>query len=246
VIKSRTTFLLLCGIFSSLLYAAMTVFISLLWDDYRSASQTISELSAIGAPTRSVWVLSGLLYTALVIGFGWGVWTLGTRNRSLRVAGALLLVYGGFGLVWPFAPMHLREAIAAGGATFSDTLHLITGGVTVVVMLLAIGFAAAALSPGFRVFSLVTAVILLAFGVLTSLDAPKLSANMPTPWIGVWERISVGAFMLWVTAFAAVLLRRAPSAERLQRLPDDGGRGGTRRDNQPLARPEPDEVKHVA
>ena len=49
--------LLLCGILSSMLYVAMTVFAAAEWPGYSSAAQTISELSAIGAPTRSMWVL---------------------------------------------------------------------------------------------------------------------------------------------------------------------------------------------
>lgn len=42
--------LLVCGIVSSLLYLAMNVFVAMQWEGYSSASQTISELSAIGAP----------------------------------------------------------------------------------------------------------------------------------------------------------------------------------------------------
>jgi hypothetical protein len=51
--------LLACGILSSLLYAAMNVFVPMLWDGYTMASQTVSELSAIGAPTRTLWVRLG-------------------------------------------------------------------------------------------------------------------------------------------------------------------------------------------
>jgi len=57
---------LICGVLSSLLYAAMTVFIAMQWEGYSSASQTVSELSAIGAPTRSLWLLPGALYTVMV------------------------------------------------------------------------------------------------------------------------------------------------------------------------------------
>ena len=46
--------LLVCGILSSLLYVAMTIFVAMQWEGYSSISQTISELSAIGAPTRSL------------------------------------------------------------------------------------------------------------------------------------------------------------------------------------------------
>jgi hypothetical protein len=54
----------------------------------------------------------------------------------------------------------------------------------------------------------VTLIVLVAFGVLTGLDAPKLQANLPTPWVGVWERISVAADMLWVAVLAITLMRR--------------------------------------
>ena len=47
----------MCGILSSLLYVVMNVFVAMEWEGYSSASQTVSELSAIGAPRRSLWVL---------------------------------------------------------------------------------------------------------------------------------------------------------------------------------------------
>jgi CubicO group peptidase (beta-lactamase class C family) len=200
--------LLVCGILSSMLYAAMTVFIAQQWPGYSSASQTISELSAIGAPTRSLWLLPGAVYTGLVMAFGWGVWTLAGRNRRLRISGGLILAYGSLGLLWPFAPMHLRDVLAAGGSTLSDTLHIALSSVTVLLMLLAIGFGSAAFGRRFRIFSVATLVTLFTFGALTFFDAPRVAANLPTPWIGVWERINVGMFLLWVVGLATVLLRR--------------------------------------
>ena len=83
----------------------MNVFVAMQWEDYSSFSQTVSELSAIDAPTRPLWV------------------------------------------------------------------------------------------------------ILLAFGVLTGMDGPRVQANLPTPWLGVWERISIAADMLWVAVLAITLLR---------------------------------------
>jgi hypothetical protein len=194
--------LLLCGILSSLLYAAMTVFVAMQWTDYSSASQTISELSAIGAPTRTLWMLPGAIYTVLVTAFGFGVWTSAGHNRSLRAAGGLIVSYGALGLVWPFAPMHLRETLAAGGGTLSDTAHLALGAVTVSLMLLAMGIGASAFGSRFRFYSIASLVILFACGALTFLDAPGVAANLPTPWIGVWERINIGVFLLWVIVLA--------------------------------------------
>ena len=202
---------LVCGILSSMLYVAMMVFIAMQWDGYSSASQTISELSAIGAPTRSLWVLPAAFYTVLVTAFGWGVWKSAGRIRALRIVGGLIVAYGALGLVWPFAPMHLREELAAGGGTLSDTMHLVLASVTVVLMLLAMMFGAAALGKRFRLYSIASLVILAAFGVLTFLDAPRIVANAPTPWIGVWERINVGVFLLWVVVLATALLRAKDS-----------------------------------
>jgi Protein of unknown function (DUF998) len=191
---------------SSLLYLAMTVVVAMQWDGYSSASQTISELSAIGAPTRSLWVVTAAVYTVLVTAFGWGIWKSAGRIHTLRIVGALIVCYGALGLVWPFAPMHPRETLAAGGGTLSDTLHIVLASVTVLLMLLAIAFGAPAFGNRFRLYSLASLAILIAFGALTFVAAPRIAANLPTPWIGVWERINVGVFLLWVVVLATTLL----------------------------------------
>ena len=54
-------FLYGCGILAAGLYAAMTLVVGALWEGCSAASQTISELSAIGAPTRTLWILLGTL-----------------------------------------------------------------------------------------------------------------------------------------------------------------------------------------
>src|SRR5689334_22093392 len=157
--------LLLCGLMSSLLYAAMTAFIPMLWDGYRSFSQTISELSAIDAPTRTIWVPLGLVYTVLVTLFGLGVWAFDRRNQSLRVVGALLIFNGVFGLGW--LPMHQRAVLAAGGATVTDTMHIAWAVVTSIVLVSEIGFGAAAFSSRFCLYSIATMALLFIFGALT-------------------------------------------------------------------------------
>ncbi|HEY9489934.1 MAG TPA: DUF998 domain-containing protein [Chryseosolibacter sp.] len=200
--------LLFCGIISSLLYVAVNIIVPMYWDSYDVASQTVSELSAIGAPTRELWTVLCTPYTFLMIAFAWGVWISSKQNRNMRIAGGLLLAYGAVGLFWPFAPMHLRESLASGGGTFSDTMHIALGAVTEVIFLLALGFAAVALGKPFRYYSIATFVVLLVFGVLTFLDAPGIAANQPTPLIGIWERINIGVFLLWVVVLAIILLKK--------------------------------------
>jgi hypothetical protein len=203
--ESRRKALLVCGIASSLLYAVMIWAIR--YEGYSLVSQVPSELTAIGAPTERLWAWLGPIYTVLIAAFGWGIWRSAWRNRAVRIVGGLILAYASLGILWPFAAMHQREVLAAGGGTLSDTMHVVLGGLTVFLMFLAIGFGAAAFGKRFRLYSIASIVVLLAFGVLTFLEAPRLQANLPTPWIGLWERINISVFLLWVVVLATMLWR---------------------------------------
>ena len=197
--------LLACGVLSSLLYVAMNIVVPMQWEGYSSASQMVSELSAIGAPTRRLWVQLSIAYGALFTAFSWGVWQSARRGGPLRIVGGLMLAGALVGFAWP--PMHLREVLAAGEGTLTDTMHIVFTMVWGLLVLLAMGFGAAAFGRRFRLYSIATMVIVLVFGTLTGMDGPRISANLPTPWAGVWERISIGAFMLWVAVLSIGLLR---------------------------------------
>lgn len=125
----------------------------------------------------------------------------------MNTVGILLFLYGLLSFLWPFAPMHQREVLAAGGASLRDTMHLILASVTVFFMVLAMAFGAAAFGRSFRLYSVITILVMLVFGVLTALDAPKVQANLPTPYAGLWERINIGAFLLWVIVLAVYCYR---------------------------------------
>ena len=129
-----------------------------------------------------------------------------------------MVAHGIVGLFWP--PMHPRGT----EFTLTDTMHIVFAMVTVLLMLLAIGFGAAAFGKRFRLYSIATIALLVVTGALIGLDAPRIAANLPTPWVGVWERINIGVFLLWVVALAIALLR-APMKQP-QGAP--GGRSGSR------------------
>jgi len=200
--------LLACGIVSSVWYVALNVLAPLQWPEYSIVNQTVSELSAIGAPTRSLWVVSVVPYLLLFAAFGFGVLASAGDSRALRAAGGLMFFYCAFNVWWP--PMHTREVLAAGGATLTDTLHLVWAGVVTALFLATMGCVAAAFAGRFRLITMVGVTLLLVFGGLTALLAPGVSDGLPTPWIGVWERITVGIFLGWIAAFAWVLIRREP------------------------------------
>ena len=198
--------LLICGILSSLWYIAINIFVPTLYEGYSMMSLTVSELSAIGAPTRILWVLLATLYPLLFSAFGWGVLQSAEGNRSLHVAGKIIIVYSIMNFYWP--PMHQREVIAAGGGTLTDTLHIVWAIISLLFMMLLMGFGLAGIGKRFRLYTIVTWVAFIVFGILTWMESPGIEANLATPWIGVWERINIGAFMLWVLILAIVLLRK--------------------------------------
>jgi hypothetical protein len=200
-----TTILLTCGILSSLWYLAVNIIVPMQDDHYNSITQTVSELSAIGVPTRVLWVLLCPLFTLLYIAFGWGVWQVSPGNRSIRVISILIILYGVMNIYWP--PMHQREVIAAGGGTLTDTLHIGWAMITLVFNMLIMGFGAAALGKRFRIYTFATWVVYIVFGVLTFMESPGIEAGLPTPGIGIWERINISASMLWVIVLAVVLMR---------------------------------------
>ena len=200
-------YLLTCGVLSSLLYIAMNAFIPLLYDGYSFQSHTVSELSAIGAPTRQIWVPLAFVYTLLFAAFGFGVLKSANGNRHLRTLAIIIFVYCAWNFYWP--PMHQRGI----ETSLTDTLHIVWASVTVILMMLMMGFGAAALGTKFRVYTIATMILLMGFGFMTSLDAPKIPDNLPTPLLGIWERVLIALFMLWVVVLA-IILRHRETASR--------------------------------
>jgi hypothetical protein len=212
----RTTILLVCGVLASLLYAVTALVAAARWDDYSATSQTISELFALGAPSASLVVPLFLAHDLLVIAFAVGLWSAPPPRRALRVTAVLLSANGATGLVaTAFFPIHLREV----PGTLTDTMHAVLTAVIVLFILLAIGFAGAAFGGWFCGYSVATLVILVVFGALAGTQGPTLAANEPTPWLGVFERINIGGYLLWLAVLAVVLLRGGA-----QPRPDNAGR----------------------
>jgi CubicO group peptidase (beta-lactamase class C family) len=203
--------LLACGVLASLLYVITDLLGGLRYDGYSFTSQAISELGAIGAPTKSFVDPLFIAYNVLVLAFGVGVLGIGAgRRRTLRTTAVLLLAAALTGLVASvffsrFFSMDQRGA----GSMEGDLPHVVLAGVQLLLQLLAIGFGAFALGRRFRVYSLATLVTVLVLTAMTVPYAARLAVGEATPGLGIIERADVYALMLWLAVLAIALLRGA-------------------------------------
>ncbi|MCW5899527.1 MAG: DUF998 domain-containing protein [Flavobacteriales bacterium] len=194
--------LLLCGAISSLWYVVINAIVPMFYPGYSVISVTPSELSAIGAPTRLLWVLLVLPYPLLMSALGWGLVRQTVGDRRLRIVGILTIAYGIFNFYWP--PMHMRGI----EPSLTDTLHIVWAAITMFFMWTLMILGALSLGRGFRIVTIAAIVAHVVFGLLTSSQAPNIPIDGPTPTIGLWERINIAIFMVWVVVFVLQLLRR--------------------------------------
>jgi hypothetical protein len=144
------------------------------------------------------------MYGALTLLFGVGVLLHAHGvSRALSVAGAALIAYAAIGLTGPtLFEMHPR-----GTAGVSDLPHIVLTMVISMFVLIAIGSGAFGSDRRFRMYSMVTIGIVIAFGALTGFAGRNMAAGLPTPGFGLLERINIYATMLWIAMLAVTLLR---------------------------------------
>ena len=200
-------------------YVAADVISSLRYEGYEYHGQAISELAAVGAPSRPLFVAFMLAYNALLLAFTAGIWRTAHGKRAVYYMVAAFVAnvaVGMFGLL--LFNMDQRGA----EETFRGSLHGPATLVESVFIMASMAFAAAAYGKTFRVYSIVTIVVLIVFGIWTSFDITAISNNEATPWMGIKERINVYAYLLWVAVLAVLLWRRGrphphPSPDELER-----------------------------
>lgn len=207
--------LLACGVLSSIVYLAADVLAEIFHGGYHNfTAQAISEMMASGAPTeRLVDPIYLFLYGPLLMAFGVGVWMSPGPTRLMRLTGALVIASGLLGLSGPtLFEMNLR---GSGGDPRADVLHIALTGLLSLVIMSFIATGAFVRGRRFRVYSFVTIAVMLVFGALTGLASQPMAVGQPTPWLGVLERITIGASLLWVALLAIALIRLPqPAAAR--------------------------------
>jgi len=198
-------FLLVCGVLSPILYALADALAGLRLEGYSFRDQTISELGAIGAPSRPLFSALLVLAYLLLVAFGVGVRRFDPSSRLLRVAGALIVGLGVLAIaVGQLVSMRPRGADQG----LAGTLHLAEGAVAMALVFAVMGLSAAAVGRRFRLYTIAVIVGMVVFGAWSAMDIPRVEAGLVTPWGGVKERIWWYGYQSWFAILALTLLRR--------------------------------------
>ncbi|MDI5892835.1 DUF998 domain-containing protein [Halomonas rhizosphaerae] len=198
--------LLICGIIAALCFVATDIAGAILYPDYSFSDQAVSELFAIGAPTSRIVAPLFTLSSFLLMAFAIGVWLSSGHSRLLRLMAAMFAGSALIGVIlWNFFPMHMRGA----EPTFTDTMHLILA--TNPFVVLSIVFAVAVFRGWFRLYTVATFVMLLLPAVFAFQYAMEVQENLPTPGLGLGERVAQYAYALWQSTLAIVLRRKRNS-----------------------------------
>lgn len=193
--------LLSCGIASSLIYAVTEIIASQRYAGYVWTARMVSDLFAVSAPTRDFVTMPMLGYNVLIMAFGAGVW-LRSGNRLLRWAGVTFVAYGIAGMLGFFI-FSLDYTVKGSGAD----MHMVMTFLLILFMFAFIVLAAVGSGRAFRIYSAVTTLVIIGGAAMAGSQIPKIEAHMPTPGLGIWERLNIYSMLLWVAVFAVMLMR---------------------------------------
>lgn len=196
--------LLLCAIGAGVVTGAIDLIAGALRPGYNFAFQSISVLSAPGAPTRPFVLGFDLVVDALVIAFAVGLWLSAGQKHAIRALAGLLVsaaVLQSVAVV--LFPYHPDEP----SSSFANTMNVALMAPSIVGWFLAIVLGAVAFRNWFRWFSISLLVALLVEDFLATAGASLFVAGgHPGSLVGFQERANVYGFYTWVALLALVQL----------------------------------------
>jgi Protein of unknown function (DUF998) len=198
------------GALAPIVYAATVVLGGVLTPGYSHTAGPISALTMAGAPATAVLIPLFALYNALLMAFAFTMReAFAERGVRLSLAGPILLAVvaltGVLMLVYPMDPLGLPS-------TETGRLHVWFAGIASLATMLVVLSVAMAL----RHYTQWRRVSLYSFASLAAIAVSGIWAGTAavalSPWMGLAERITIGAFLQWLLIVALALLR--PSSAR--------------------------------
>jgi hypothetical membrane protein len=194
------------GIIGPIVYILAVIIGGMLRSDYSFLYNTISELTVTNAPNLVlISILFGIYNFSLVI-FGIGAFMDNGMDTSKKYKAATLMlaIIGVLGLLLLFFPQDARNA----AVTFQGTMHIAIAGITslltlISVLLIGINFRKIKEMKNFALYSFISFVVILISGGVAA-----ISVGINFAYGGLFERITIFAFMLWVIVFSYLIIKK--------------------------------------
>ena len=200
-IKLKEKLLSAAGVAGPLVYVLAVVLGGALRPGYSHMGQAISELIEAGAPNQTLLDALFVFYNLLVGAFAFRLllWKTPVGQRFQKIGAWMLAVTSFVGLLMPlFFPMDPRGA----PATSAGTVHLVLAGVSSLgtmlsILFIGLWFKVQERLDGITLFSFLSLTIVFVSGLIAAVCVGKAS-----PLMGLAERITIGAFLVWVFVLA--------------------------------------------
>lgn len=195
------------GIIGPIIYILAVIIGGALRSDYSFLYNTISELTVTNAPNLIlISILFGIYNISLLI-FGIGAFRDNEidNSRKYKAATLLLAIVGVLGLLLLFFPQDPRNA----AVTFQGTMHIAIAGITslftlISVLLIGINFRKVKEMKSFAVYSFISFSLILISG-----GAAAISVATNSAYGGLFERITIFAFMIWIIVFSYLINKKS-------------------------------------
>ena len=200
------------GIFGPIVFLLNDIVGSIITQGYSPIIHAVSELTQAGSENAfllsSLFLIAAMMLVVFAIGL---VRHYKFGHSKLIFLGGLLIGFLGIlsalsGTIFPMDPFN-------GDATFAGEMHKILTGINIVLIILAIPIIGTGLYREkqwklFRLYSIITVLIMGTFGGLTSV----LMMN-DIELLGLFERITIYAYQLWIFILAFLIIKEQPTSE---------------------------------
>jgi hypothetical membrane protein len=193
----------LLGIVGPLVYLLAVIIGGAIRNDYSALYNAISELTMANAPNKLLLDVLFGIYNIFLLIFGLGAYfDTSINNKKFKVSALMLVIIGFLGLSVLIFTQDPRGA----PATLHGTLHILLSGITAALTIISIFIAGVSFRKysnlkGFSWYSYITAILIFISG---GLGAASLANN--GLYGGLFERITIFLFMIWVIILSYIIL----------------------------------------
>jgi hypothetical membrane protein len=194
----------LFGIIGPLIYILAVFIGGAIRHDYSAIYNAVSELTMANAPNKLLLDILFGIYNVFLLIFGLGAYLDSSINsKKYDTATIMLVIIGILGLLVLIFTQDPRGS----PATLHGTLHILLSGLTaaltiISVVLVGISFKKYSNIKGFSWYSYITAALIFISG---GIGAVSLANN--GAYGGLFERITIFLFMIWVISLSYIILK---------------------------------------